>query len=85
MRLSTSLARLLAALAVLAVSSIAGLAMASVQAPFGADLLARWLTGWAAAAVLLAPAILLVRRTTVTPTVPVRRLKRPVRHPGRLG
>jgi hypothetical protein len=85
MRTSSSPNRSFLILVVLALSAIAGLAMASVQGTVGPDLLARWLVGWAAVAFILIPAVWLVRRGPAPHTAIARRPRRPARHPGRLG
>ena len=59
---SNTLRRSLLVLATFGLSALAGLAMAAPHAAVGANLLGRWLIGWAAAALLLMPVAWLTER-----------------------
>lgn len=85
MPLSPTLKRLLLISATLLFSSLAGLAMASVQPGLGADFIGRWLLGWGFVALLAIPVAWMVRFAPQPARAIVRRRKMPARHPGRLG
>ena len=79
------LRRSLLVLATLGLSALAGLAMAASHAEIGANLLGRWLVGWAAAAVLLLPIAWLAERALRNARVPVRDSSRRPYRTRRLG